>query len=179
MKNILLICFKEFKGYFVSPIGYAVMALFALIFGAACFFLQLEELIENLAFGGIESAAQRAVEAGERGAVFVEQATQRFFVRIEATGQRAGQKFAFHLFAEELGAAENVADFEIEFREHSRDQRIDQGESGARNDGGHAAEQRLVNNLVLRHVGNFGRASNVGRGRKKSVLDDGPKQDVG
>jgi ABC-2 type transport system permease protein len=34
MKNTLLICFKEFKGYFVSPIGYAVMALFALIFGA-------------------------------------------------------------------------------------------------------------------------------------------------
>ena len=32
MKNILLICFKEFKGYFVSPIGYAVMALFGLIF---------------------------------------------------------------------------------------------------------------------------------------------------
>ena len=35
MRNVLLICFKEFKGYFVSPIGYAVMALFALIFGAA------------------------------------------------------------------------------------------------------------------------------------------------
>jgi ABC-2 type transport system permease protein len=33
MKNVLLICFKELKGYFVSPIGYAVMALFALIFG--------------------------------------------------------------------------------------------------------------------------------------------------
>ena len=33
MKNVLLICFKEFKGYFVSPIAYAVMALFALIFG--------------------------------------------------------------------------------------------------------------------------------------------------
>jgi ABC-2 type transport system permease protein len=33
MKNVLLICRKEFKGYFVSPIGYAVMALFALIFG--------------------------------------------------------------------------------------------------------------------------------------------------
>jgi len=33
MKNIRLICFKEFKGYFVSPIGYAVMALFGLIFG--------------------------------------------------------------------------------------------------------------------------------------------------
>jgi ABC-2 type transport system permease protein len=33
MKNTLLICFKEFKSYFVGPIGYAVMALFALIFG--------------------------------------------------------------------------------------------------------------------------------------------------
>jgi ABC-2 type transport system permease protein len=33
MKNIFLICFKEFKSYFVSPIGYAVMALFGLIFG--------------------------------------------------------------------------------------------------------------------------------------------------
>ena len=33
MKNILLICGKEFKSYFVSPIAYAVMALFALIFG--------------------------------------------------------------------------------------------------------------------------------------------------
>jgi ABC-2 type transport system permease protein len=33
VKNVLLICFKELKGYFVSPIAYAVMALFALIFG--------------------------------------------------------------------------------------------------------------------------------------------------
>jgi gliding motility-associated transport system permease protein len=33
VKNILLICKKEFKGYFTGPIGYAVMALFALIFG--------------------------------------------------------------------------------------------------------------------------------------------------
>ena len=33
MKNVLLICRKELKGYFASPIAYAVMALFALIFG--------------------------------------------------------------------------------------------------------------------------------------------------
>jgi len=33
MKNIILICQKELKGYFASPIAYAVMALFALIFG--------------------------------------------------------------------------------------------------------------------------------------------------
>jgi ABC-2 type transport system permease protein len=33
MKNILLICQKEFKGYFTSPIAYLLMAFFALIFG--------------------------------------------------------------------------------------------------------------------------------------------------
>ena len=33
MKNVLLICSKEFRSYFTSPIAYAVMALFALIFG--------------------------------------------------------------------------------------------------------------------------------------------------
>ncbi len=33
MRNVLLICKKELKSYFASPIAYAVMALFALIFG--------------------------------------------------------------------------------------------------------------------------------------------------
>ena len=33
MKNILLICQKEFKSYFASPIAYLLMAFFALIFG--------------------------------------------------------------------------------------------------------------------------------------------------
>src|SRR6266481_226408 len=33
LRNILLICQKELKSYFASPIAYAVMALFGLIFG--------------------------------------------------------------------------------------------------------------------------------------------------
>lgn len=33
MRNVLLICKKELKSYFASPIAYCVMALFALIFG--------------------------------------------------------------------------------------------------------------------------------------------------
>ena len=33
MKNILLICFKELKSYFASPIAYILMAFFGLIFG--------------------------------------------------------------------------------------------------------------------------------------------------
>ena len=35
MRNILLVCQKEFKGYFVSPIAYLLMAFFGLIFGFA------------------------------------------------------------------------------------------------------------------------------------------------
>ncbi len=35
MRNVLLICQKELKSYFASPIAYAVMALFGLIFGFA------------------------------------------------------------------------------------------------------------------------------------------------
>jgi ABC-2 type transport system permease protein len=37
MKNILLICQKELKSYFASPIAYAVMAIFGLVFGWAMF----------------------------------------------------------------------------------------------------------------------------------------------
>ena len=33
MKNVLLMCQKELKSYFASPIAYAVLALFGLIFG--------------------------------------------------------------------------------------------------------------------------------------------------
>ena len=35
MRNIWIICCKELRSYFVSPIAYAVIALFALIFGFA------------------------------------------------------------------------------------------------------------------------------------------------
>src|SRR5919205_150405 len=33
MKNVLLICKKELKSYFASPIAYLLMAFFGLIFG--------------------------------------------------------------------------------------------------------------------------------------------------
>jgi ABC-2 type transport system permease protein len=37
MKNIWIICQKELRSYFASPIAYAVMALFALLFGLVFF----------------------------------------------------------------------------------------------------------------------------------------------
>src|SRR6266542_6695188 len=33
MKNVLVICHKELKSYFASPIAYLLMAIFAVIFG--------------------------------------------------------------------------------------------------------------------------------------------------
>jgi ABC-2 type transport system permease protein len=45
MKNILLICRKELNSYFASPIAYAVMALFGLIFGFA-FYTATREMVQ-------------------------------------------------------------------------------------------------------------------------------------
>src|SRR5215813_13327056 len=45
MRNIWIICRKELKSYFVSPIAYAVMALFAVIFGLV-FYAQTREFVE-------------------------------------------------------------------------------------------------------------------------------------
>jgi ABC-2 type transport system permease protein len=48
MKNVWVICVKELRSYFASPIAYAVMALFALIFGLVFFSATRE--FANLAF---------------------------------------------------------------------------------------------------------------------------------
>jgi ABC-2 type transport system permease protein len=37
VRNVLLICKKEVKSYFASPIAYLLMAFFALIFGFGFF----------------------------------------------------------------------------------------------------------------------------------------------
>jgi ABC-2 type transport system permease protein len=48
MKNVWVICRKELRSYFASPIAYAVMALFALIFGLV-FYSATREFV-NFAF---------------------------------------------------------------------------------------------------------------------------------
>ena len=48
MTNVWIICRKELRSYFVSPIAYAVMALFALIFGLV-FFSATREFV-NMGF---------------------------------------------------------------------------------------------------------------------------------
>ncbi len=63
MKNVLLICFKEFKGYFVSPIAYAVMGLFAFIFGLTLY-NQAERMVQ-LGFRGQMMGQQQPMSVNE------------------------------------------------------------------------------------------------------------------
>ncbi len=44
MRNIGLICSKELRAYFASPIAYAVLALFSFLFGALVFYPTVREL---------------------------------------------------------------------------------------------------------------------------------------
>jgi ABC-2 type transport system permease protein len=44
MRNILLICRKELRSYFASPIAYAVLALFSFLFGGLVFYPTVKEL---------------------------------------------------------------------------------------------------------------------------------------
>ena len=45
MKNVILICRKELRSYFASPIAYAVLALFAFLFGGLVFYPTVKELV--------------------------------------------------------------------------------------------------------------------------------------
>ena len=45
MKNVVLICRKEMRSYFASPIAYAVLALFAFLFGGLVFYPTVKELV--------------------------------------------------------------------------------------------------------------------------------------
>ena len=50
MRNVWIICLKELRSYFVSPIAYILLAIFAIVFG---FFFW--NLVGIFVFEGIES----------------------------------------------------------------------------------------------------------------------------
>jgi ABC-2 type transport system permease protein len=57
VKNILLICKKELKSYFASPIAYLLMAFFGLIFGAT-FYSATREMIQMAVMGSMRGQQQ-------------------------------------------------------------------------------------------------------------------------
>ena len=63
MKNILLICKKELKSYFASPIAYLLMAFFGLIFGAT-FYSATKEMV-NFGFRAQMMGQQQPMNVNE------------------------------------------------------------------------------------------------------------------
>ena len=63
MRNILLICKKELKSYFASPIAYLLMAFFGLIFGFG-FFTATRDFVKFVQDGkkaGKASSSMRSI----------------------------------------------------------------------------------------------------------------------
>jgi ABC-2 type transport system permease protein len=96
MKNILLICRKELKSYFASPIAYAVMAIFGLIFGWVFFnasrdFIRFSFQSQMMGGGGPTNVNDQIVRpllgfAGTIALFLVPMITMRLFAEEKRTG---------------------------------------------------------------------------------------------
>jgi ABC-2 type transport system permease protein len=96
MKNILLICQKELKSYFASPIAYAVMAIFGLIFGWVFFnasrdFIRFSFQSQMMGGGGSTNVNDQIIRpllgfAGTIMLFLVPMITMRLFAEEKRTG---------------------------------------------------------------------------------------------
>ena len=96
MKNILLICQKELKSYFASPIAYAVMAIFGLIFGWVFFnatrdFIRFSFQAQMMGGGGTANVNEQIIRPllGFTGTIvlfLVPMITMRLFAEEKRTG---------------------------------------------------------------------------------------------
>jgi len=96
MKNIFLICQKELKSYFASPIAYAVMAIFGLIFGWVFFnatrdFIRFSFQSQMMGGGGATNVNDQIIRpllgfAGTIALFLVPMITMRLFAEEKRTG---------------------------------------------------------------------------------------------
>jgi ABC-2 type transport system permease protein len=96
MKNIFLICQKELKSYFASPIAYAVMAIFGLIFGWVFFnatrdFIRFSFQSQMMGGGGATNVNDQIVRpllgfAGTIALFLVPMITMRLFAEEKRMG---------------------------------------------------------------------------------------------
>ena len=96
MKNVLLICRKELKSYFASPIAYAVMAIFGLIFGWVFFnasrdFVRFSFQSQMMGGGGATNVNDQIVRpllgfAGTIALFLIPMITMRLFAEEKRTG---------------------------------------------------------------------------------------------
>jgi ABC-2 type transport system permease protein len=96
MKNVFLICRKELKSYFASPIAYAVMAIFGLIFGWVFFnasrdFVRFSFQSQMMGGGGATNVNDQIVRpllgfAGTIALFLIPMITMRLFAEEKRTG---------------------------------------------------------------------------------------------
>jgi ABC-2 type transport system permease protein len=96
MKNVFLICRKELKSYFASPIAYAVMAIFGLIFGWVFFnasrdFVRFSFQSQMMVGGGATNVNDQIVRpllgfAGTIALFLIPMITMRLFAEEKRTG---------------------------------------------------------------------------------------------
>lgn len=95
MKNVFLICQKELKSYFASPIAYAVLAIFGLVFGWAMFIASRDFVrfsISQMMSGGAASNVNEQIIrpllgfAGTITLFLVPMITMRLFAEEKRTG---------------------------------------------------------------------------------------------
>src|ERR1700722_3982351 len=139
---------------------------------------QLRKLMQHFAFRRVQRANERAIELHKRGLIALQQLAQRLFPGIETACQTARQAFLLHERSQMLMPAENVANLESKFCKQARHQRVDDRKSRSRQNRWHTPEKSVVNHLSLRHVGNFGGASDICGSRQQRVLNDRPQQHV-
>lgn len=96
MKNIWVICRKELRSYFVSPIGYAVVALFALIFGLV-FYIATRDFVnytfraQMMGGGGVANVNEQIIRpilgfAGTVSLFLIPMITMRTFAEEKRNG---------------------------------------------------------------------------------------------
>src|SRR5579864_2024239 len=140
---------------------------------------QFFELVEHFSFDGIERRRQRFVYSAKRGAVTTKNALQPLIVTREFCCEAARQGIQFHFAPNRLASMQRVAKIERVFLHRARNGRLDKRETGARQNRGHMSEYAPIDDLRLRHVGDFGGSANVSSGGQKRILQNGTQQNAG
>jgi hypothetical protein len=137
-------------------------------------------LIPHLRGGDLGGAGERGVEGFGPGEEGVELVVKRVAGGGEAALAFDGKRARAEAVGQLVGVGrEDVLEGELVLVEDLRDGRFDERCGEAREDGGGAAEDGLVEDLVLRVVGDLGGATDDGLGGEEVVLKDGAEERVG
>src|SRR6185437_2849468 len=157
----------------------AIQHASAKILGAPGLAAQLLELVEDFSCDGIERGGQRFVHLAKRGTITPQNSLQALLITREFCRKAARQGIQFHLAANCLASVQRITKIERVFLQRARHRRLDQRETGARQNRGHTSEDAAIYDLRLRHVGDFRGSADVSGGGQKRILQNGTQQNAG